>query len=172
MKKLSIFIRVLLIPFLGIIAGGITYSVLKCDALIPRLEFVLNAIISTSATISGFIMASVAILVGAANKPIMVKVRQKGALGELKTRFILSLILGFIVIIWFTIMGLRIGEDNSVSVMNMSLCIGIIVSYAYSILSTVYYLLSIIGLLDETPVTVDNKASIPVGEFRGKGEKR
>lgn len=48
------------------------YSISFC-----RFEFLLNTIISTSATISGFILAAVTILVGSTTSAIMVDIRKR-----------------------------------------------------------------------------------------------
>lgn len=167
MKKLPVFIRILLMPFLGIASGFITYFSLNSEIVIPRLEFVLTSIISSSATISGFVLASVTILVGASNKPIMVQIRKAGALKELKLRYTITLILGLIVIIYFTLAGLYVSEDDKVPIVGISISVGIIVMYIASIISTSYYLLSIIGLLNEETISIQDTPSVPSGEFRG-----
>ena len=85
---------------LGILAG-LTIFLTKVPALpLPRLEFLLDTIISCSSTISGFILASVTILVGATSSEIMKKIRKHGALTELRWRYTEALILGLVVLFY------------------------------------------------------------------------
>lgn len=151
---------------LGILAGLAVFLVKVPARSLPRLEFLLDTIISCSATISGFILASVTILVGATSSEIMKKIRKHGALPELRWRYTEALILGLIVIFFFTYLGAIIDDSNYVSSMYLSLSAGLLVSYICSVISTCYYLLSIIGLINEETPTVNETPSVPKGKFR------
>ena len=74
--------------------------------------------------------------------------------------------MGLVVIFYFTFLGAAVDESNCVGNLYLSLSAGLLVAYICSVISTCYYLLSIIGLInDETP-TIDNAPSVPSGEFR------
>lgn len=132
-----------------------------------RFEFLLNTIITTSATISGFILASVTILVGATSSAIMKDIRNKGGLRELQWRYVETLILGFVVIVYFTLLGAVVeAEYNSIGNGCLSFSAGLLVAYLCSTVSTCYYLLSIIGMLYYDPPVCSTEASSPEGPFR------
>lgn len=151
---------------LGILAGVVIYFDKVPAMLLPRLEFLLDTIISCSATISGFILASVTILVGATSSEIMKKIKKHGAFPELRWRYTEALTLGLIVILFFTYLGVVIDDSNCVSNIYLSLSTGLLVTYICSVISTCYYLLSIIGLINEEKLTVDETPSEPEGEYR------
>ena len=158
---------VVLIPVILGILSGLVVSRIKITSIeFPRLEFLLHTIISCSATISGFILASVTILVGATSSEIMKKIRKKGALPELRWRYTEALILGLVVIFFFTFLGAIVDDTDCVEKIYLSLSTGLLVAYVCSVISTCYYLLSIIGLINEETPTVDNTPSVPTGEFR------
>lgn len=158
---------VVLIPIILGILSGFAVSRTKITSLeFPRLEFLLSTIISCSATISGFILASVTILVGATSSEIMKRIRKYGALPELRWRYTEALILGLVVIFFFTFLGAAVDESNCVSNLYLSLSAGLLVAYICSVVSTCYYLLSIIGLINENVPTVDGTPCVPNGNFR------
>ena len=164
--KLHIGVVVLIPIILGIMSGFVVSKTQITSLNFPRLEFLLNTIISCSATISGFILASVTILVGATSSEIMKKIRKKGALPELRWRYTEALILGLVVIFFFTFLGAIVDDTDCVEKIYLSLSTGLLVAYVCSVISTCYYLLSIIGLINEETPTVDNTPSVPTGEFR------
>lgn len=151
---------------LGILAGLVIFLAKVPAMLLPRLEFLLDTIISCSATISGFILASVTILVGATSSEIMKRIKKHGAFPELRWRYTGALVLGLIVILFFTYLGAVIDESNCVSTIYLSLSAGLLVTYICSVISACYYLLSIIGLINEEMPTVDETPSAPEGEYR------
>lgn len=156
-----------LIPFVLGLVSGLAVSRGKIPSLaFPRLEFLLNTIISCSATISGFILASVTILVGATSSEIMRRIRKHGALPELRWRYTEALILGLVVIFFFTFLGAAVDTSNCVSNLYLSLSAGLLVAYVCSVISTCYYLLSIIGLINEDMPSVEETPSTPTGNYR------
>lgn len=165
-RKSHPLITVLIPPFLGLICGLALFWGKVPSLTFTRLEFLLNTIISCSATISGFILASVTILVGATSSEIMKEIKKHGAHKELRWRYTEALILGLLVIFFFTILGAIIDETNSVSNVLVSVSAGILVSYTCSVISTCYYLLSIIGLINEDRQGPENTPSTPKGRFR------
>lgn len=164
--KLHVLTAVFIPIALGLLSGFAISRLEVPSQEFTQLEFLLNTIISCSATISGFILASVTILVGATSSEIMRKIRKHGALPELRWRYTEALILGLVVIFFFTFLGAAVDESNSVSNLYLSLSAGLLVAYICSVISTCYYLLSIIGLINEEPPTVDKTPSVPSGEFR------
>lgn len=159
-------IAILTPPVIGLVVGLIVFVSPLPMITIHRYEFLLNTIISTSATISGFILASVTILVGAPNSQIMKAIKKNGAHRELRWRYLESLILGLIQILFFTILGAVTDNVNSLPNWLIALSTGLLVSYICSVVSTCYYLLSIIGLINEPAPTVTQEPSTPPGKFR------
>jgi hypothetical protein len=160
------FIAVLIPPFLGLVCSLALFLCKVPSLIFTRIEFLLNTIISCSATISGFILASVTILVGATSSEIMKEIKKHGAHKELRWRYTEALVLGLIVIFFFAVLGAIIDETNLVSHVQVSISAGILVSYTCSVVSTCYYLLSIIGLINEDKKGPDNTPSTPAGKFR------
>ncbi len=156
-----------LIPLVLGIISSLVIVFAKVPALhFDRLEFLLNTIISCATTISGFILASVTILVGAASSEIMKKIRKHGALPELRWRYTETLILGLVVILYLTFLGAITGDCDYISSLHISISAGLLVSYTFSVISTCYYLLSIIGMINEETLITDSTPSSPPGEFR------
>lgn len=167
MKKLLKNILVIARPLmLGIVGGVIIWHVVKTSITIPRLEFLLDTIISSSATISGFILASVTILVGATSSKIMREIKSKLALPELRWRYSEALILGLMIMIYFTCLGVLIDNTNEISRAYLSISTALLLSYFYSVVATCYYLLSIIGKINEDPAVIEEGVSSPDGEYR------
>ena len=106
------------------------------------------------------------ILVGATSSEIMKEIKRHGAHKELRWRYTEALILGLLVILFFIILGAIIDETNAVNNVMVSVSAGILVSYTCSVISTCYYLLSIIGLINEDRQGPENIPSTPNGNFR------
>ena len=160
-------IVIIICPFaLGILTGFLANRLIVKPLEIPRIEFLLDTIISSAATISGFILASVTILVGATSSKIMQDIKNKCALPELRWRYSETLALGLAVMIYFTYLGVIIGLDNEMPKIHLVISIGAIISYLYSVITTCYYLLSIIGKINEEPPIVEGEPSSPEGDFR------
>mgnify|MGYP004552569543 FL=1 len=136
---------------------------------LPRVEFILNAVISCATTISGFVITSVSILIGATSSEIMKEIKAQGGFTELQIRYTESLILGIITIVYFIFLGATIDETACICRSYISVSAGILVAYGYSVISAGYYLLSVIGLLNKIKSTVTTP-SVPSGEF-GTGDK-
>ena len=167
MKKLRFaLLAVLIPPILGVFAGGIIVAVGVRSITFYRLEFLLNTIISCSATISGFILASVTILVGAANSEIMNTIRKNGALQELRWRYTEALLFGLIVIIYFAFLGATVDSSNTIGSLNVAISTSLLTAYISSVVITCYYLLSIIGLVNDNKSLSDQKPTTPKGKFR------
>lgn len=165
MQKFSRFLVV--VPILiTLIAWILTNSLNIYSITFQRLEFLLNAIISSSATISGFILAAVTILVGATASPIMEEIRKKKGLQELRWRYTESLVFGLVVIVYFTFLGAITDKSNCITLDHLSFSAALLLGYLSSIISTCYYLLSIIGELYYDIPQKNGQASSPEGKFR------
>lgn len=153
-----------------VILGCVTHFVIGrlgiTDVTFPRFEFLLNSIITSATTISGFILAAVTILVGATSSAIMKKIRNEGGLQELRWRYTETLILALIVIVFFTILGGIVDETNVMTLPWVSISAGLIVAYLSSTISTCYYLLAIIGRMYYDAPEIDDTPSSPEGPFR------
>ena len=114
---------------IGVLTGFLANSLIVSPLILPRIEFLLDTIISSSATISGFILASVTILVGATTSKIMQDIKNKFALPELRWRYSETLVLGLAVMVYFTYLGVIIDPDNEISKIHLVISIGTIVAY-------------------------------------------
>lgn len=154
-----------------VVLGFLTYCIINklgfIEVTFPRFEFLLNSIITSAATISGFILAAVTILVGATSSAIMKDIRKEGGLQELRWRYTETLILALVVIVFFTVLGTIVEtETNSVTAPWLSFSAGLLVAYLSSTISTCYYLLAIIGRLYSEVPEDDDTPSSPEGPFR------
>lgn len=154
-----------------VVLGFLTHCIIRkleiTDITIPRFEFLLNSIITSATTISGFILAAVTILVGTTSSAIMKAIRNKGGLQELRWRYTETLVLALIVIVFFTIQGAVVeAENNSMTISWVSFSAGLLVAYLSSTISTCYYLLAIIGRLYYEAPEEDDTPSSPEGPFR------
>ena len=170
MKQKICNVCIILFPIaLGVVAA-LLIIIMKVPAItLPRVEFILNAVISCATTISGFVITSVSILTGATSCEIMKEIKAQGGFTELRIRYTEALILGVIAIVYFIILGATIDETACISTLYISISAGILVAYGYSVISTGYYLLSIIGLLNKIK-SIATTPTVPQGEF-GTGDK-
>lgn len=157
--------------------GFLTYGIIRNLGITAvsfvRFEFLLNSIITSATTISGFILAAVTILVGATSSAIMKDIRNKGGLQELRWRYTETLILALIVIVFFTVLGAVVeAEKNSMTISWISFSAGLLVAYLSSTISTCYYLLAIIGRLYYEAPEEDQTPSSPEGLFRIGPDKK
>lgn len=161
---------IILFPIVLGLVMAFLIIIMKVPAVtLPRVEFILNAVISCATTISGFIITSVSILIGATSSEIMKEIKAQGGFTELQIRYTEALIIGVITIVYFIFLGATIDETACICRSFVSVSAGILVSYGYSVISTGYYLLSIIGLINKIKSTVVTP-SVPSGEF-GIGDK-
>ena len=150
----------------GTVVALFVYLAMEKPLTLPRLEFLLDTIISSAATISGFILASVTILVGATSSKIMEDIKNKCGLPELRWRYSETLILGLAVMMYFTYLGVVIDANNEVARSCLAISTGALTAYIYSVITTCYYLLSIIGKINEDPPIEEGGPSSPDGDFR------
>lgn len=151
---------------IGIICAIICSFFLRTDCYIYRLDFVLTAIITCAATISGFILTSISILVGLSSSPVMKYIRSHGAFTELQFRYTESLLLGIVLIIFCIVLGGKTDDTNLISSLWSVISLGLLVTYLVSITTTGYFLLFVIAKLSDNPIRATSEASIPEGNFR------
>lgn len=167
MKPICAAFRAFLPPvFLGALLWFILHFCKISGLMIERLEFLLNAIITCSATFSGFILTSVSILIGASSSAIMQKITRGSAFIELRCNYIMALVIGLIVIIYFSYLGAVADTSGLLTALQTSVSAAILVSYLTSVLLTSFYLLSIIGNIPKDFGPPVNTASTPKGDFR------
>ena len=159
MKQNICNVCIILFPIaLGVVAAFLII-IMKVPAItLPRVEFILNAVISCATTISGFVITSVLILIGATSSEIMKEIKAQGGFTELQIRYTEALILGIITIVYFIFLGATLDETACICRLFISVSAGILVAYGYSVISAGYYLLSIIGLLNKIIAIFNNTA--------------
>ena len=167
-KQIISIVAPIIVPVLGgIVAFFVMRNILKSPIKIPRPEFLFNTLITTATTISGFILSSIAILVGAPNSGAIKKIRESGLQYELKTICVSPLIFGILIIILFTFLGSTVGEDNQLSIVLTSISGASLTCYLISFIYSFSYLISIISLVNKPVHKIKNNPSKPDGNFRG-----
>ena len=157
--------------FLPLIIGfaclGAACFILADEYEICRIEFVLTSLITIAATFAGFVLTSVSILIGLSSSPIMKKIRKNGSLKELRIRYTESLILSVVLVAFCVVLGGVIGDSTCIRKIWLIIGVGILTSFLWSMITTGYYLLSIIGMAPEDSKKEDSEtATVPKGEFR------
>lgn len=136
---------------------------------IHRIEFVLNAIITTATTISGFILTSLSILLGLNSHPILEDIKKKQLMGELVWRYAESFLIGLIIIIGCISLGATLEEDTAILFVSekwikVGLCI--LMWYLVGLFFLCKYLLGILQYTPTNDVDVDNIPGEPGGNYR------
>lgn len=150
MKQKICNVCIILFPIARGVVAAFLIIIMKVPAItLPRVEFILNAVISCATTISGFVITSVSILIGATSSEIMKEIKAQGGFTELQIRYTEALILGIITIVYFIFLGATLDETACICRLFISVSAGILVAYGYSVISAGYYLLSIIGFLNK-----------------------
>lgn len=152
---------------IGVLVALCLWNLLKAGLYIYRFEFIINTIITCSATFSGFILTSVSVLIGLSNSPLMKHLRTTGSIVELQVRYTEALILGIALIIFCVVLGGCTGQSNIIGFWWAMSGICLTVAYLVSVVVSGYYMLRIIGQVPgKTPPKVNEKPSLPSGEFR------
>lgn len=160
-------IIVTILPLIiGFACSGIANYILGDEYEICRIEFVLTSLITIAATFAGFVLTSVSILIGLSSSPIMKKIRKNDSLTELRIRYTESLIFSVLLVAFCVILGGVIGDSTCIKKAWLVIGAGVLISFLWSMLTTGYYLLSIIGMAPEDPKQGSEFATIPKGKFR------
>lgn len=133
-----------------------------------RFEFLLNVIITCTATICGFTLTAVSILVSSGSSAIVQKLQTTNTMRELRMCYTENLLIGIVVIVFFSFLGAVVGEDNCIPPNLVVLSASFLVGYVVSVLITGHYLLSAVFLINCNVPRIDNHGSIPKGEFPSK----
>lgn len=167
MKTIWPVLRAILPPLLVGIVVGIVLQLCEISGVrFERLEFLLNAVITCSATFSGFILTSISILIGASTSSIMKKIGKGAALLELQCCYTFALLLGVVTIFYFSYLGAVVDCSNLLTKPQMMFSAGILGAYIVSVLSTSYYLLAIVGHIPKKDDLIQGGSSAPDGEYR------
>ena len=149
------------------VACGLVLFLCKIPSMnFTRLEFLLNTIITSSTTVSGFILAAIAIVVSSPSSEIMKEIKKNHLQYELQWWYTEALILGAIVILYFAILGIIIDGTNEVSCFLLSLSTGILGTYISSVFFTCRYLLKIVGFILDDGQCANHNTSVPKGGFK------
>ena len=164
--KCKLIIQYACLTVLSIVA----YQALKIpDLQIHRIEFVLNAIITTTTTISGFILTSLSILLGLNSHPIVGKIKKKQLMGELVWRYAESFLIGLIIIIGCILQGATLEEDTAILFVSEKWIKGgvcVLMWYLAGLFFLCKYLLGILKYTPSNDVAVDNTPGEPRGNYR------
>lgn len=147
---LRIGIEHFLVAFLPPIVLGLIYH--WGNMRIERLEFLLNAMITSTTTCSGFILTSVSILIGLSNTPLMKKINSTRASKELQYRYKENLLVGLALIIVSVLIGTNT-EDKVIPAIVFYSYVWIIGAYLISTVTVCWYLLSIIDLAPKSEIS-------------------
>lgn len=169
MKKrsniLPIVIRHLLVGFIFSFAA---YVLCPDGKSFNRVEFILASIITFASTFSGFILTAVTVLLGYGKTHVMKAVNSSKAKNELSFRYCESILCGLILIITCMIIGELIPQNNVISRMYLCIGVGILAYYVASLISTGYYLVSLIAVSSDEDNRSEAQEYIPQNGFNIK----
>lgn len=148
MKKRARLFVIGLLPILAGILLRVLLGFLKIhDISVDRIEFVLNSLITFASALSGFILSSLSILIGLSNSPIMVHIRTKGAIPELRCRYTSALLYCIMLIIYCVCAGMAVGTGTKIDGFSFTAAIALITAFLFSTIVTGKYLLSLIAII-------------------------
>ena len=161
--KLSFLIN----PTAGLIIGILISLLCKADYYeIGRLEFVLNALITSSTTLNGFILTSISIFVSMGSNEVFKAICKNGNFPELTCRYTETLATGLAVMILSIILGSASIDGDIIARRWIIIMPVLLVYYILSFATTSRYLLWIFSLLHGNKMPrIDNEASSPVDKF-------
>ena len=165
--KLSRFV-VIMLPqtIIYIVSFLVSWICIPANYTIPRIDFILDAILTCAATFSGFTLTVISILLSFSKSTVITYLNNHGGIEELRVRYTWSLILGMILILVCLVIGGMIGPSNSLA--KWQIVVGLIISiaYFYNLLSSGRYLLKTIALATSPPPQVSEDISEPTGQYR------
>lgn len=133
---------------------------------IERLEFLLNALITCASTFSGFILTSVAILLGMTDNKVVRKIKKKGVMGELTCIYTVSLLFSAALIIFCVFAGLNAGKTNTVASCAYMAGFVLTLSFFVSVFQSGFFLIWIISLASKEVQSMDSRPTVPRGGYR------
>ena len=152
----------------------VTFAVVFClfinpDLEIHRFEFVLNAVITTSTTISGFILTSLSIIFGLSRNTAFKAIKDNHLVGELIWLFTESLSMGLVVIVYCVVLGSVFPEDlQFIAITSIWFKVGVCIVFWHltGVILLCRYVLGLLSYDPDATVVVDNTPQIPKGSFR------
>jgi len=135
--------------FWGSIFGFSFYFVLnhlKITIQLPRIDFILDAILDCAITLSGFVFTAITIIIGLGTSDFIKYIVGNHSYKELRMRSMYTLIFGIIFVLYIIILGTLVDAEGNMSKLLCATSIGFIVAYIINIILTCYYLLRTIEL--------------------------
>lgn len=150
-----------------LVSSYFLYKHLAPEIKIQKIEFILNALITCSATFSGFTLTIVSILAGFISSPVMKYIIRNGGMKELRIRYTSSILLGILLIIVCIVIGGTLDESNELSRIIVSGGAALVLAYFHSLLSSGWYMLRAIAQVSSVPIQQgDLVPQTPPGENR------
>lgn len=152
----------------AVIVAIVTGIIVKWQPVdIPRIEFVLNSIITCASTLIGFILTSLSIIFGLVNTSLLKAIYSTQGRYELNVRYMETTIIGIALIIACIVTGAKTPEDTVVSFKLFAGTSFLAALFVISFATTCYYLIRIILYAPAADNELNkNKPSTPEGDFR------
>lgn len=174
LKKICFLSFLLVHIVISLVIAIILFGVLRGQPIkIQRIEFVLNAIITCSSTLIGFMLTSISIIYGLVNTALFKMISKTKGRFELSWRYGETMLVGIVLIVLCIIIGEKTGEDGLVPLRFFQ------ITTFFTFLFLVSFILNCVTLIKiivEAPAS-DNLAakripSAPKGEYRIGQSKR
>ena len=133
---------------------------------IPRIDFILEAILTCTATFSGFTLTIISILLNFSKSTIITYLNKNDGIKELRIRYTWSLLLGMFLILVCLFIGGMVDTNNSLPKWQIMLGSITAIAYFYNLVSSGRYLLKTIALATSPPPQITNEVSNPTGQYR------
>lgn len=150
-----------------IITAMIAFFLKGQDIKIQRIEFVLNAIITCSSTLVGFMLTSLSIIFGLVNTALLRTIYKTNARYELNIRYVETMLIGVILIIACIITGAMTNCDLIVPFLPLIFTIFFAILF---LIGFIFNGINLVEIIMYAPTTDEqfkrDKPSTPKGEFR------
>ena len=155
-------------PLIGISIVGviISWKFIPVTMVIPRIDFVLSALITCASTFTGFILTVVSVLLGFSKTNLVQYLNKHGGTKELVTRYTITIVLGILLILLCVFLGSIVPEDYTIGKWWFSFIAIMTVLYGYSLIGSGYFLLKTIALAVTTVTIVEDEPVKPNGQYR------
>ena len=155
-------------PLIGIsiVCIIIAWKYVPATMIIPRIDFVLSALITCSSTFTGFILTVVSVLLGFSKTNLVQYLNKHGGTKELVMRYTITIVLGILLILLCVCLGSIIPENHTIGKWWVSFTAIMTIAYGYSLISSGYYLLRTISLAVTTVTIVEDEPVKPTGKYR------
>lgn len=155
-------------PLIGISIIGIivSWKYVPDTMVMPRIDFVLSALITCSSTFTGFILTVVSVLLGFSKTNLVQYLNKHGGTKELVMRYTITIVLGILLILLCVFLGSIVPDNHTIEKWWFSSTAIMTVVYGYSIISSGYYLLNTIALAVTTVTIIEDEPVKPNGKYR------